>query len=335
VPLYFLSFFGSYTDRREPCDGGRYHAGAGLRALDALLTGLVDYAGLFPPANEDMRTAVERYASYRIGEDRAALGRFIVPFGRLHDLETVAKHLLPTGPESEPWRLSVLIAGDVGAASETLLKFNSRHRPDSADGHALADVVEIKAASVEEIGSLRPHIPPFFTVYFEIPVDSDLSLLVGTIARLGARAKIRTGGITADAFPDGTHILRFMRACHQHSVAFKATAGLHHPVRGKFRLTYERNSAPGMMYGFLNVFLAAAFVYFDLPEGSASAVLQETDPEAFAFSDDAISWRDITLNVEQVRALRTHSATSFGSCSFREPVDEIASLSGHSLAQNR
>jgi hypothetical protein len=282
-----------------------------------------------------MRTAVERYAAYRIGEDRTALGRFIVPFGRLHDLESAANDLLPRGPESEPWRFSVLVAGDIRTACEDLLKFNSDHRADAAIGHAIVDVVELKAATAEDIERQRSQIPPVFTPYFEIPVDREVSSLVGTIARVGARAKIRTGGITADAFPDARHILQFMQVCHQHSVPFKATAGLHHPVRGRFRLTYEPNGPVEMMYGFLNVFLAAAFVYFDFPEESARAVLEETVGDAFTFFEDAILWRDITLNVDQVKALRTHSAVSFGSCSFREPVDEIASLSGNSLAQNR
>jgi len=45
-----------------------------LKSVDALLTGLVDYAGLFPPAGEDMRPALEHYASYLESPDRSALG---------------------------------------------------------------------------------------------------------------------------------------------------------------------------------------------------------------------------------------------------------------------
>ena len=60
---------------------------AAVKAVDALLAGLVDYAGLFPPASEDMRDALENYASYRASDDRSALGRFIVPVSRLKELE--------------------------------------------------------------------------------------------------------------------------------------------------------------------------------------------------------------------------------------------------------
>jgi hypothetical protein len=306
-----------------------------LRAIDAFLAGLIDYAGLFPPAAEAMRAALEHYASHRTGEDRSALGRFIVPFDRLTELEEQGKDLLPRGPESEPWRLSVILGGDIAAAGRNLLDFNRRHASGSPDGHAVVEVVELKAGTVEAIQHAGAQIPGFFTPYFEIPADGDLSSLISGIANIGASAKIRTGGVTPDAFPAAGRILEFMTECRQHSVAFKATAGLHHPVGGQFSLTYEPDSAIGAMYGFLNLFLASAFVYLDLPIETAHAVLEETDREAFTFSDEGITWRETTVDVNQIKAFRAQMATSFGSCSFREPIDEIAALGGTPLAQNR
>jgi hypothetical protein len=109
-------------------------------------------------------------------------------------------------------------------------------------------------------------------------------------------------------------------------VPFKATAGLHHPIRGTYRLTYEPDTPTGKMYGFLNVFLAASLVYAGESEETALAVLQEEDPLAFSFSDDAIVWRDMRVEAEQIQASRADFAIAFGSCSFREPVDEIENL---------
>ena len=40
-----------------------------MSAIRALLTGSIDYAGLFPPAGLDMASAVENYARYRAGPD--------------------------------------------------------------------------------------------------------------------------------------------------------------------------------------------------------------------------------------------------------------------------
>jgi hypothetical protein len=167
-----------------------------LKAIAALLDGLVDYAGLFPPASEDMRPALESYASYLDSSDRKALGRFIVPLRRLKELEDAGNDLFPRDPDSEPWRLSVLVADDVHAAAEEMLKFNCDHSSESLAGHVLIDVAELKASTPAEIESQREEIPRSFTTYFEIPTKGDVSPLVKALSRVSSRAKIRTGGVT-------------------------------------------------------------------------------------------------------------------------------------------
>jgi hypothetical protein len=293
--------------------------------VDTLLAGLVDYAGLFPPASEDMRPALENYATYFQSPDRAALGRFIVPILRLTELEEAGTDLMPRGQRSEPWRLSVLLAEDVGSATEEMQKFNSRHSRSGA-GRAVIDVAEMKASTMDEIGHQRRDLPASFTAYFEIPISGDVSPLVKKIAQVGARAKVRTGGVTPEAFPPAEAVVDFMVACQREAVPFKATAGLHHAVRSEYRLTYEPESPQWMMYGFLNVFIAAAMLYSGETEEIALAVLEETDPSAFRFEDDAIEWRGKRITTQQILASRAEFAISFGSCSFREPVDELAHL---------
>ena len=297
-----------------------------MNAIDALLSGLVDYAGLFPPASEDMRTALENYASYHGGHDRSALGRFIVPASRLKELEDTGRGLMPRGPGSEPWRLSVLVAEDVRAAGEEMLRFNSRHSAGSKEGHAVIDVAELKTSSIDEIGRRRSELPPGITPYFEIPIRGDVSPLVKAIARAGARAKVRTGGVTPESIPRAQEIIEFIAACRREAVAFKATAGLHHPIRGAYKLTYERDSPVGTMYGFVNVFVASVLIYQGESEGTAIAALEESDRNAFAFQDDAIFWRDKCITTEEIETSRQNFAISFGSCSFREPIDELTSL---------
>ena len=306
-----------------------------LNAVDALLAGLVDYAGLFPPASEDMRPALESYASYLGSSGRKALGRFIVPLRRLKELEDAGEGILPLGPDSEPWRLGVLVADDVRAAGEEMLKFNCHHWSGSPGGHAVIDVAELKASTVAEIENQRAELPRFFTSYFEIPIKGDVSPLVEALARMGSRAKIRTGGVTPEAFPPAQEIIDFITACRRGGVPFKATAGLHHPIRGSYRLTYEPDSPTGKMYGFLNVFMAAALVYAGESEDTALAALEEEDPSAFSFPDDAIVWRGKRIDAEQIQASRAEFAISFGSCSFREPVDELESLARAARPRNQ
>jgi hypothetical protein len=39
--------------------------------------------------------------------------------------------------------------------------------------------------------------------------------------------------------------------------------------------------------------------------------------------EQGIRWRDHAIDTETIKTLRARVATSFGSCSFREPVDEL------------
>jgi hypothetical protein len=306
-----------------------------LTALTALLDGLVDYAGLFPPASEGMRLALERYSSYLESADGRALGRFIVPLRRLKELEDAGESLFPQGPGSEPWRLSALVADDVHSAGEEMLKFNRRHSSGSPAGHVVVEVAELKASTPAEIESQHDELPRSFISYFEIPTTGDVSPLVKALARSGSRAKIRTGGVTPEAFPPAEEIIGFISTCRRERVPFKATAGLHHPIRGAYKLTYEPDGPTGKMYGFLNAFMAATLAYAGESDDTALAALQEEDPLAFSFSDDAIVWRDRRIDADQIQAARANFAISFGSCSFREPVDEIEILSHAARLKNQ
>jgi hypothetical protein len=172
---------------------------------------------------------------------------------------------------------------------------------------------EVKAGTLEDVNAIDADGR---AVYVEI---TDVSLLEA-IASRGLRAKIRTGGLTEDAFPTSERIAAFMRACRQHGVAFKATAGLHHPLRCVRSLTYEPNAPTGLMHGFINVFLAAALL------DDAEAVLEERDAKAFAFDDEGARWRDRFVSTEEIARLRSGFAISFGSCSFEEPIDDLRIL---------
>jgi len=297
-----------------------------LKIRSALLNGLIDYAGLFPPAGEDMRTAVANYAEYLRGADRAALGRFIVPLARLEEFENTAADLFPRSDAEPPWRISVLVADDVRRAAEQMRAFNARHERGSRRGVAAIDVAEMKASTIEEIANQHRDLPRIFTSYFEIPLSLEIEALVAAIAELSSRAKMRTGGLTPEAFPPGEAIIDFIVACHARSVPFKATAGLHHPIRGEYRYTYDVESAKGLMYGYLNVFIAAALIAAGESEDVALAALEETNPASFEFHDDYLQWRDKRITSENLAAVRERSAISFGSCSFTEPINELAPL---------
>lgn len=287
-------------------------------AMEALVDGLVDYAGLFPPAALLMRDAVARYASYRADADRAILARFVLPVGRLDELVSASERVEISGAASAPWMLAVL-AGPADAA--VLDAFNVRH-----GSRLRIDTVEAKATTATEVAALAAALAPRFTVYVELPVREDPDPLLAAVGAHGLRAKIRTGGVTTDAFPAPHEVLRFLAGCVRRRVPFKATAGLHHPITGEYALTYAPDSVRGPMYGFLNLFLAALLLHDGHEAQLVAPLLEEREPSAIRVTPGAISWRGLGVSTDAITIARSGLAGSFGSCSFDEPVRDLAAL---------
>ena len=102
---------------------------------------------------------------------------------------------------------------------------------------------------------------------------------------------------------------------------------LHHPVRAEQALTYDDNPPCATMHGFVNVFLAAALVRSRvIAPDEVQGVLDETDPKAFAFTDDGCGWRGKTLTLEQLTRCREGFCLGYGSCSFTEPFEDLEAL---------
>jgi hypothetical protein len=305
-----------------------------MPSLHSLLRGAIDYAGLFPPAGLGMAEAVRNYSAYREGEDAWALGRFVVPATRVVEFESAAAPLLPRSPSPSPWRVAALIGPDVESDLRTLDQFNCRHAAEG-EGAVAADVVEGKAESIETIAWLLSRMPSHLQAYVEVPIAGDPARLIAAIGAAGGRAKVRTGGITADAFPPAADLVRFIRCCLAAGVPFKATAGLHHPLRAEYRLTHEPGSACGTMFGFLNLFLATGFIAAGLDDREAGLLLEEGDRDAFRFDDAGVEWRGRRLDAGALRRARETGMVAFGSCSFIEPLGDLESLGLLQVARGR
>ena len=299
--------------------------------VDTLLAGLIDYAGLFPPAALPMRDAVARYAEHRRGADRAMLGRFVVPAARLAEFTTEVDRLPFGAPTpADPWSLAVLATA---TDAPMLRAFGATY-----GGCLTADVVEAKADDVAMIEAIAVAFgsasgsasadasAPMATVYVELPLQADLPLLVAALARLGLRAKVRTGGLTSDAIPVPADLLRFLTCCVRAGVPFKATAGLHHPLRGEYPLTGDADGPRATMYGFLNIFMTAAFLHAGIEASAVAPLLEERDAAAIAVDGTSLRWRHLALTAPALAAFRAASGASFGSCSFDEPVHDLAAL---------
>jgi hypothetical protein len=294
-------------------------------SIRSLLTNLIDYAGLFPPAKLDMAETVRNYAEYLASDDSWMLGRLIVPVSRLDEFEETALAALRQSAidETTPWRISALAstAGttELQADLVRIAGFNHKHEDDEA-GLAVINISE------------------------------DPRKLITAMTDGDCGAKVRTGGTTAEAYPSAADLARFIHACAAANVPFKATAGMHHPLYhplpgggvGEGRVRAGSNgdgdsSAPspqpsptgrgGFEHGFLNVFIAACLALTDeLKPSEIEALLEEQSIKAFAIDDETIRWRKHRLRAENIEDVREEFARSFGSCSFDEPREHLRAL---------
>lgn len=303
-----------------------------MHAIQALMNELVDYAGLFPPSSLEMEPTVRNYATYRASTAAPMLGRLIVPVARFEEFDRTAATLLPPVPDPEsadedpdPWVISALTspASDLEAVErdlEAIDAFNDRHASEGG-GAAIVDTIELSAPDGESIDAVLDLLDDEIYPYFELDWRDDVRGAIAALAGLDAAAKIRTGGVTADAHPGVEPLAAFIEACRNADVPFKATAGLHHPVRAR------QASVDARQFGFLNVFLGAILFHAGRVDGGGLRdVLAEEDPAAFIVDGGTMGWRMSRVGVTEILEIRSRFAHAFGSCSFTEPLEDLVEL---------
>jgi hypothetical protein len=281
-------------------------AGGVSESLHLLLASAIDYAGLFPPAELDMATAVACYDRYRRGENAWMLGSFVAPASRLGELAAFASR------DGRPWPVSALVGPRIADEIAAIDHFQQT-------GTGRVDWIEVKVSSADQIRPIRERVPKRLGVCYEFTDPGWLK----AVRDAGGRAKIRTGGVTPEAIPPAQEIARFLACAAAHDVPVKATAGLHHPIRAENPLTYKDDAPQAAMHGFLNVLLAAVFVRAGVGLEELTELLEERSASVFRFEPDGVTWRYHRITNQQIRRAREHALLSFGSCSFEEPVEEL------------
>lgn len=272
-----------------------------------LLKNTVDYAGLYPPAALPLPEVLRNYASYQHLDAAWMLGRLVMNATDLPAFLGLRNSL----PQAN-WPLSVLVSTP---EDWTLLRSLMAQHP------LPIKALELKAGSLQDIqhqAGLAAKLG-LREVYFEVPLDR-LDLLIDLQDR-ELCAKARLGGTTPQAFPEPDLVLGFLQQCVQLGLPFKLTAGLHHPIRGHYPLTYQPDSVKGTMYGYLNVLLATAFLLL-AEKNLARQVLLETAASTIHFGSAGIKYAGVTLASADLSRTRTF-LHAFGSCSFLEPSHEL------------
>jgi hypothetical protein len=288
-------------------------------AVHALLESAIDYAGLFPPASLEPDEAVRRYARYRESPDRWALGRLVVPARALAAVGSARRAAGPAEPGGPPWELSVTL-GDHWMADLDAIA-HAAGRLEEAGLRVAA--LEARVGDQQSAARLAELTPPSVVACAELPWDDRAEALLPALARHRLVAKARMGGTTAAAFPEPERVIRFLEGVARGGVPFKATAGLHHPWRGEYPLTYEAGAPKATMYGYLNLMVAALLSFAGAGGAEARAALLDREPGAVGAEGDSLRWRGHRFNRDLVCRFRRELFLGFGSCSFSEPMDEL------------
>lgn len=284
------------------------------------MTGLIDYAGIFPPAGLDIETAATNYAGYLAGEDGWMVGRCIVPAAQLHLVALSPGFrwsviVSPAVSEEEIDRLGAFTgrvdmvetrlpetAGSSERCSDHLLLLQSRLRQAG-----LQDVqLFVEAASVAPAAAA-------------IAAFNNRRGREGVVHNVGY--KLRCGGPEQRAFPPPEQVAEAIGICRGHDIPIKFTAGMHYPLR---------NHAPQlavMQHGFINIFCAALLCWgHNLSTAAMTACLRDENPHHFHFTEESLSWLEQTISASEIKRLRHSKVISFGSCSFTEPLEGLRSL---------
>jgi hypothetical protein len=297
---------------------------------------LIDYAGLFPPANLSLESAINNYANYKNSEDSWMLGPFILPVSQLKQLDSTI-HLFSN---ERPLTLSV-VGGKSSSETECKIQFQDDVNQISAFSNHYINSVKVEMLEIplppdvpsldllEEIanGASNFNVHAFCEVLLIGDWKNHVSDTLDAIAAHNSLkeswigVKLRTGGIKAEMFPSPEQVAFVIASCRDRNLPLKFTAGLHHPIR------MYRDEVGTKMYGFLNIFLAGMLADTqNLDLKRIEEILADENSSSFSFSEDHLAWRELSITSKEIKKLRNQSLLSFGSCSFDEPRIELMEL---------
>jgi hypothetical protein len=284
-------------------------------AREALFGRLIDHAALFPPASMGMAAALAEDEAARASEAAWMIGCFVCPASRLDEL------LAATGDAPPPLSL---VLDRAGAAAPVAWPAALEADLAAVEGAPGVELVEQRVPAPELVALAAERVRerlPAARAYLEPPLGGDWRGAIAAAAAAGAAVKLRCGGAVREAFPSVGDVAAFLAACRDARVALKATAGLHHPIRHLDRAT----GFP--MHGFLNLLAAAVLAHRDgLGAGELATLVAEQNPAAFALADDALAIGGRRASAADIARARGELFHGYGSCSWREPVDDLRAL---------
>lgn len=293
--------------------------------LRILLRNILDYAGLFPPAQLSLEESFANYLTYLGNVHNWMLSKFICPGTMLVELTRL---LQPDGPGIN---ISILVSENIKADISRISGFLQVHPKSNIETVELkiSDTLLEKPENVKGFlentsGYILSECEFVKNIFFEVPLLPDwksyLEPIVSVLSAANCSFKLRTGSPDPTLVPASEQIASVINTCNAAGVKLKFTAGLHHP----FRNTDPDNGT--IMHGFLNVFCAAVLAHeAGMTDEELTFLLDDSSPEHFSFSDSELTWFEYTAPIARVEKARKDFVISFGSCSFEEPINDLKS----------
>jgi hypothetical protein len=287
----------------------------------AFLGELIDHAPLFPPAALPMPEALAAHERAESGAHFWMLGRFAVSASRLPALMAS----LDRDDAPGPLPVALILDGDpdddVRVAGALLREHGGRIDVESVEARGPAE----RLARAFESDALPGDPELYVELDIANPIGLESALLELSRYREAterdAGAKVRCGGADASAVPTPGHVANFIALTNALGVPFKATAGLHHPVRG------FNADAGYVQHGFLNLVGAAVLTRaHELDRRALETLIADEDAAHFKLDGERFSWCGVGAHAGEIGAARVRSFRAYGSCSFDEPVADLVGL---------
>jgi hypothetical protein len=316
-------------------------------SFSAFMHGIIDYAGLFPPARLPLNRAVEEYIRHKKGPEAWMLNRFIWPVQKLSELFAYREKIQR---DLQSIRLTILLR-DADTRQDFLENLEKdlkllKEVTDKTKTETVADVFEVPLSknmfNTFDEGSVFDLLREIHQIMIKFGFEknrlfvelrrnvvqtNELPAFFEGIKRFRKSIrpetglKVRCGGEVASAFPEPEEVAVYIHSCAIFGIPFKATAGLHHPVR------HFNEPLRTKMHGFINVFGAVLLAFHhQLDPATIREILEEESAGNFSFTDNCFRWRDLEIQTKDIHNLRNSMVIGFGSCSFDEPRDDLRTL---------
>jgi hypothetical protein len=309
-------------------------------SLNLFLNGIIDYAGLFPPANLTLHNSYSNYLKYMESPHSRMLAKFIIPAGKLSDLAEIYERfdvnnkvplsVLFNEAETED-AFNINLKNDIKAIKEFREKIADKAAAEAFELKVPADIKDdeekLKRFLVNINSNIEKKLKLDVPVFFESPADAVMPVVIEAISSFNKETKtrygfkLRTGGVKKSYFPDAGVIATAIKIAQNHELPIKFTAGLHHPFR------HFNEGVQTYMHGFINMFAASVLnCSHNINRHEIKEILLDENPDNFEFHDTFFKWKNLVVLNSLIEDARKDYIISFGSCSFEEPIDDLKVL---------